>query len=183
MGLRKGKCYNNITRMPFTRKSKKRTKNYIKVVPGTKIPKFNTGDASGYNKGKYKFLVSLIFTEETQLRDNAIESSRMELHKLLEAAMKGSYFLMVRTYPHHVLREHSIGSVAGSDRMTTGMAHSFGKSIGIAARIKSNGKLFSVACSEENISKVRNACNQVKSKIPGKKTVIVEPININNPSG
>lgn len=169
--------------MPFTRKSKKRTKNYIKVVPGTKIPKFNTGDASGYNKGKYKALVSLIFLDEIQLRDNAIESARMELHKLLEGAMKGSYFLMVRAYPHHVLREHSIGSVAGSDRMTTGMAHSFGKSTGIAARIQKKGKLFSVACSEENVPKVRQSYNQVKAKLPGNKTVIVESINISNPSG
>jgi len=181
MPLRKGKCYSGITRKPYTRKSKKRVLNYIKVVPQTKVPRFNSGDSKGFNSGKYKFLVSLITKKEVQLRDNAIESARQEVHKKLEAEMKGNFFLSVRAYPHHVLREHALGSVAGSDRMTTGMAHSFGKSMGIAARLNANQKIFAVACNAENAPKVRKIFDKVRPKIPGDKGITVEPLNIYNP--
>lgn len=180
MPLRKGKCYSKVTKRPFVRKSKKRVLNYIKVVPHTKIPKFNSGDAIGFNSGKYKFLVCLVVKEAIQLRDNSIESARMELMRNLEGYIKGNFLLSVRAYPHHILREHALGSVAGSDRMTTGMAHSFGKSTGVAARMKKNGKVFAVACNAQHIPKVRGFLEGVRPKIPGKLSIVIEPLNISN---
>jgi len=180
MPLRKGKCYTKVTKRPFVRKSKRRILNYIKVVPRTKIPKFHSGDAVGFNSGKYKFLVCLIVKDEIQLRDNTIESARMELMRNLERNIKGNFFLSVRAYPHHILREHSLGSVAGSDRMTTGMAHSFGKSMGVAARMKKKGKIFSIACNEQHIPKVRGFLSGVMPKLPGKLSITVQPLNISN---
>jgi large subunit ribosomal protein L10e len=66
---------------------------------------------------------------------------------------------------------------AGADRMSSGMAHSFGQAIGVAAQIKANSKLFSVFCQEPGIPIARKILSDVKTKIPGKKSIIVEKVN------
>ena len=55
----------------------------------------------------------------------------------INSIMKEFYF-EVKPYPHHMLRENKMLSGAGADRMQTGMAHSFGRTVGRAALVKKN---------------------------------------------
>ncbi len=176
MALRKGHCYTKIKRA-YTRKSKVKSKSYIKTIPPNKVAKYMMGDVAGYYNKKYKYEVSLVILESMQMRDNALEAARQQIHRHLEEKLKGGCFFLLRAYPHHILREHRMLTGAGADRMSSGMAHSFGQAIGIAAQIKGNSKLFSVFCQESGVPVARKILSDVRTKISGKKRIIVEKIN------
>ena len=173
MGLRKGHCYTSEKRS-YTRKSKVKSKSYIKAIPPTKMVKFVMGDSPGFFAGKFSHNVSLVMKEPIQIRDNAMESARMLLNRQLDEKLKGNYYFIVSAYPHHILRENKMLTGAGADRMQTGMAKSFGKPTGVAAQIPENGKVFSIACNKEFIPAVREMLVKIKAKLPGQKSVIVE---------
>ncbi len=175
MGLRKGHCYTTVKRS-YTRKSKVRSKSYVKTIPPLKIAKFSMGDVSGFEQGKYEWKVSLIMNEAIQLRDNAIESARQWGHRALEEKFKGNFYFAVSVYPHHILRENKMLTGAGADRMQTGMQLSFGKPVGVAAQISKGRAIFIVACHKEAIVFVREIFNDIKTKLPGSKSVVVEEI-------
>ena len=176
MGLRKGRCYNQINKLPYTRKSKVKAKSYIKTVPPNKIAKYVMGDISGFFKNRFPVTVSIITLEPIQIRDNAIEASRQVIHRHLEKKIKGDYYFALSAYPHHILRENKMLTGAGADRMQTGMQQSFGKPVGIAARIKAGKKIFTIACNKNAVPIVRKIFTKIRPKIPGKKSIIVEEI-------
>ena len=175
MGLRKAHCYSKPER-PYTRKSKKRIKSYIKTIPPSKIAKYVMGDIQGFNQKKYPFSVSLIALKAVQIRDNALEASRQLILRHLEKKLKGSFYFTLNVYPHQILREHKQAAVAQADRMFQGMALSFGKPVNIAARVSSNTKVFTILCNKEAVPIVRKIVSKVKPKIPGKSTLLVEKI-------
>jgi len=109
-----------------------------------------------------------------QVRDNAIESARQTCIRHMAAFGKTGYFFQIRIFPHHILRENPLASGAGADRLSTGMAHNFGKSIGIAAQVRANQEIFTVWTSRERIPVVRTAMKKAAYKLPFKCTVTVE---------
>lgn len=173
MALRKGHCYTLVKRS-YTRKSKVKSKSYIKTIPPSKIARFCMGDVSGFERGKYTYKVKLIANEPVQIRDNALESARQLAHRALEEKFKGNFYFAVTAYPHHILRENKMLTGAGADRMQTGMQLSFGKPVGVAAQIDKGKAIFTVACHKEAISVVREILNKIKTKLPGDKSVVVE---------
>src|SRR3990172_8991670 len=109
--LRGGKCYRHIKR-PFTRKSRKQEKSFVRGVPGLKIAKFEVGST----KHHFTHSVHLITKNRLQLRHNALESARVAINRYVSKSVGAEAFhLIVRVYPHHVLREHKIMSGAGPD--------------------------------------------------------------------
>ncbi len=57
---------------------------------------------------------------------------------------KTDYKFKIKVYPHHHIRENPLASGAGADRMSTGMKKSFGKVIGLAARVKEGQEVMEV---------------------------------------
>ena len=167
MTLRKGKCYSKSREVPYTRKSKVRTKGYIKAPPQTKIVKFTMGNYQKYRGGGFNYVVKVISREYVQIRDNALEACRLLVHRHLEKDLgKINYMLQVNAYPHHVLRENKMLTGAGADRMSTGMKKSFGKSIGIAARVKVGQVFYSLYLDERNLVLGRQALRKIVHKLP-----------------
>ncbi len=162
--LRKGVCYRNLER-PYTRKSKKREKSYVRGAPYSKIVKFDMGNT----KKEFSYRVKLISKDNVQVRHNALESSRVAVNRvLLRKAGKNNYYLKIKTYPHHVLRENPIAAGAGADRFQTGMSHSFGKPIGLAARIKEGQEVIIVDVEEKHVNVAKTALKQAIYKCPFK---------------
>jgi len=126
MAIRKASAYSKKPNRPFTRKSSRKSKAYIKTVPYSKIVKLRMGDQKSFEENKHKYNLYLVAEEGVLIRDNALESGRMLLHKLLESEAPGMYFMEVKVYPHHMLRENKTAAGAGADRMSTGMTQSFG---------------------------------------------------------
>ncbi len=175
MTLRKGHCSTTVKRAN-TRKSKVKSKSYVKTIPPNKLAKYMMGDVEGFYTGKYKYTVTLIEEDAIQLRDNAIEAARQLLHRHLENKVKGNYFMLLRAYPHHIVREHKMLTGAGADRMSSGMAHSFGQPTGVSAQIKEGGRVISIFCNKDQVQVVREIMHMARTKIPGKKHVLIEEL-------
>ena len=142
MALRKGSAYSKRYARPYTRKSKKRTKSYIKTVPNSKIVKFKMGDLKGFAAGEYPIQIIVRAKENCQIRDNSIEAVRQFFNRFLQTKIGKEFYLEVKIYPHHILRENKMLTGAGADRMQTGMSRAFGKTVGRAALVKPNQVLY-----------------------------------------
>ena len=177
VGLRKGSAYSRKHVVPYTRKSRKKSKAYIKSVPPQNVVKFIMGDEKLYDSGKLPFHITLIADEGLQIRSNALEACRQFINKNLETNFPGQYFFKVAKYPHHVQRENKMITGAGADRMQTGMQLSFGKPMGRAAILKKGDEIFFMALPNRKAdSMARLSVNQIRSKLPGKKRVVSEEI-------
>ena len=177
MALRKASSYSRKYTRPYTRKSKKKSKNYIKTVPQQKIVKFIMGNLQDYRQKKLKFVLKLIVAENVLVRDTALEAMRQYVHKQLDEEYPGQYYLEVRVFPHHILRENRVLTGAGADRMQTGMQQSFGTTIGRAAIVKSGHEILVVAVPTEKARAFAvKIISRIKSKIPGHTRLQIEQI-------
>ena len=173
--LRKANAYSKRIVVPFTRISKKKSKSFIKVVPPQKIVKFTMGDYSGYQKGKFPHELTVVSTENVQIRHNSLESCRQYINKQLDKKFLGQYMLKIIPFPHHVQRENKMLTGAGADRMQTGMQLSFGKSMGKAAIIKKGSKIMVLAlATPKGVIFARGLIQQIRSKLPGHIKVLYE---------
>lgn len=169
MALRPAKCYRKIER-PYTRQSKKRPKKgYVKGVPYPKITKFEIGNA----RKKFSGNASLVSEGAAQIRHNALEASRVSMNKVLTDSLgEEGYFLKILIYPHHVMRENPLATGAGADRYQTGMRRSFGKPIGLAARVKERQRLMEVRFNRGKEASVKRALKIASSKLPVKCRIV-----------
>ncbi|MCH7568089.1 MAG: 50S ribosomal protein L16 [Nanoarchaeota archaeon] len=175
--LRKASAYSKKKARPYTRKSKKKSKSYIKVIPQNKIVKYNLGNIKSYQEGKFKYVVRFIANEKVQIRDNAIEACRQLLNKTLERKIPNQYYFGIKVFPHHILRNNKTAAGAGADRLSSGMKHSFGIIEGRAAIVKPGKEIFIVACETEQGARIaRQAMTMIKSKVPCKSIIRFQKI-------
>ncbi len=160
--LRKASAYRKIER-PYTRKSRYKTHNFVRAQPSSKIIRYVMGNP----KKKFDITVNLISKESIQLRHNCIESARQTSNRFMEQSFgKEGYHFVIRMYPHHILRENPLAAGAGADRMSTGMKHSFGKSISIAAQVFAGKTIMSLSVSASGIVNARHALKRASYKLP-----------------
>lgn len=161
--LRPGKCYTKHER-PNTRIAiRVPRKSYVKGVPASKIHQFEVG-----KKGDYSLVFHLISGKDVQMRSNCLEAARIAATKYLNTQLGDGFFLKIRVYPHHILRENPLATGAGADRFSSGMRKSFGKNIGQAARVKENQKVISVYAHANKERIVKEALRRAARKLPGK---------------
>jgi large subunit ribosomal protein L10e len=172
--LRKFVCYRGLER-PNTRKSKFRKKSFVRGNPALKIVKFNFGNLSA----AFPVRMDLRTKSALQVRDNALEASRMTCVKLLEKVLgKNGFRLQVRVYPHHIFREHALATGAGADRFSTGMAHSFGKPAGNACQLKAKQIIISVYLNEATLPTAKEALRKAKNKLPMECTITTTKLKV-----
>lgn len=159
--LRPGRSYRNWD-MPYTRKSKYKSKNYVKMSQLPKITQYHSGNLSREFDKKI-----LLLSERTlQLRDNAIEAGRIVANKYLTDTIGDQNFhLVVVTYPHNILKEHKLATGAGADRFSSGMQKSFGKPIGLAARISAGDRIFEIHVPNEHVVAGKLAASKIGKKL------------------
>jgi large subunit ribosomal protein L10e len=173
--LRKASTYSKMKALPYTRVSRKKSKSYIKVVPPQKIVKFTMGNSTLYNQGAFPHILNVITTENVQIRHNALEAVRQNIHRKLDKEFPGQYYFKVIPFPHHIQRENKMLTGAGADRMQTGMQLSFGKSVGKAALLKKGqGILLLALANEKVLIKTRECLRQVRPKLPCHIKIIYE---------
>ena len=179
MALRKASSYSRKKVRPFTRRSRSKQKAYIKTVPPIKIAKFSMGNLKAYQEGKHAFGVRLIADEKVQIRDNSLEACRMFVSKVLDRDALGQYYFAVKVYPHHILRENKTAAGAGADRLSSGMKHSYGISIGRAAIVNAGKEVFFVSCENEKTARIaRDALQEIKAKLPCRSRILFEKVKL-----
>ena len=159
---RKGVAYRKLER-PYTRFSKFSAQSYVRARPVSRVVRYDMGA-----EGKpFDYSLFLISKQGLQIRDIAIESARQTSNRMLEKKLtKTDYKMKLLLYPHHVLRENPLAAGAGADRMSTGMAHSFGKPIGIAAQIKAGKKIMRIDVNTQHLEVGRSAMKKAQYKLP-----------------
>lgn len=165
VGLRKGTCYRRMEK-PYTRHSKYKKKNYIRTIPPHKIARFEMG-----NKDKLKtasHIIKLISAGSLQIRSNSLESARLIVNRNFENKILGNYFLRLNVFPHHALRENKMIGGAHADRLQTGMAHSFGKVVAMAAQVKKGSPILIAWVDKDKLEIAKDALEKAAPKLPGK---------------
>ncbi len=162
MPLRPARCYTGLKKPPYTRRE------YIQGVPPPKISKFVMGNPHV----NYDCILYLKAIEAAQIRHNALEAARVMAHKYLSRNIGDmNYTLIIRTYPHHVLRENKMMAFAGADRLQDGMRLAFGKPIGTAARVFPGTIIIEIRSMKSFINHLKEAARRASSKLPVKTAI------------
>lgn len=168
--LRKACAYRKLER-PYTRKSKYRAKSYVRANPHNLIVKYEMGDTTR----QFPVRVKLVSKAALQVRHNALESARKSSNRILETKLgKSGYRFSIRVFPHHVLRENPLAGGAGADRMSTGMAHPFGKPIGLAAQVKQGKTILEVGVEAKDVDTAKLAMKRANTKFACGTKIVVE---------
>jgi large subunit ribosomal protein L10e len=151
--------YREISKPPYTRRE------YITGIPGSKIAQHAMGNLET-DEEDYPVQISLVTEEECQLRHGSLEASRLSANRhLLKELGQDNYKMILRKFPHHVIRENKQATGAGADRVSDGMRQAFGKVVGTAARIPRNDRIFTAWCQPEDADVVKDALRRSYNKI------------------
>lgn len=160
--------YRDIDKPPYTRKE------YITGIPGSKIAQYKMGSVDAEPED-YPVQISLSVDEACQLRHGALEAARLSANRhLIKELGEGNYKMILRKFPHHVLRENKQATGAGADRVSDGMRLSFGKVVGTAARIQTGDRVFTAWCDVDEAPVVKEAFRRAYNKISPPCTITVE---------
>ena len=172
--IRPGRCYHHINKMAYTRISKKRPKKgYVKGVPVSKIHHFETGDAK--HLSSFPLVYDIVTMMDRQMRSNCLEAARQSATKYLTAKLgDNGFFLKVRIFPHHVLREKALATGAGADRFSQGMRMSFGRPANQAARVKAGQKIITARAPAGKDAEIKEALRRATMKLPGNCRIVLD---------
>ena len=92
---------------------------------------------------------------------------------MVKIAGKKSFHMRVRVHPYHVIRINKMLSVAGADRLQTGMRGAYGKPAGKVARVNVGQILISVRTVNRHRATAVEALRRSMYKFPGRQKVIV----------
>jgi len=160
--------YRDIDKPAYTRR------DYITGIPGSKIAQHSMGDLQA-DPEDYPVQISLVSEEAVQLRHGSLESSRLSANRhLLKTLGEGNYKMLLRKFPHQILRENKQATGAGADRVSDGMRQSFGKIVGTAARMGADEQIFTAYCTAEQAPVVKEAFRRAYNKISPPCRIVVE---------
>ncbi len=164
MGIRPGRSIRDTDKVAWTRFSRSNPRrSFIKAMPHKNLNVFRMGQM----KGDFDMTVHLMCDDAVITRANSTESARQTANKWLEKNLLGSYYFIVRVFPHHVIRENKMIAGAGADRLQKGMRQSFGRPTHRAARIDKDRAIFTVHSYKKNIANVQEAFRRARKKLSG----------------
>jgi len=168
MSEKPASMYREIDGPAYTRRE------YITGIPGSKIAQHQMGDKNAEPED-YPIQISLVVEEECQIRHGSLEASRLSANRhMLKNVGENNYKMILRKFPHHVLRENKQATGAGADRVSDGMRQSFGKVVGTAARIQKGDRVFTCWCDVEDAEHAKEAFRRAYNKISPPARIHVE---------
>jgi len=166
MGRRPARCYRYQKNKPYIKS------RYCRGVPESKIRIYDVG-AKKAPVDQFPFVAHLVCDEKQQISSEALEACRVAINKHLTKTIgKDAYHIRIRAHPFHVLRANKMLSCAGADRLSSGMRHSYGKPIGVAARVDIGQVLLSVRSKDSSEKHVVEAIRRGKFKFAGRQKIL-----------
>jgi len=166
MGRRPSRCYRYQKNKPYIKS------RYCRGVPESKIKIFDVG-AKKAPVDQFPFVAHLVCDEKQQISSEALEACRVAVNKHLGKNIgKDAFHIRIRAHPFHVLRANKMLSCAGADRLSSGMRHSYGKPIGVAARVDIGQVLLSVRAKDSAEPHVIEAIRRGKFKFAGRQKIL-----------
>lgn len=166
MGRRPARCYRYQKNKPYIKS------RYCRGVPDSKIRIYDVGNKKA-PVDLFPFVAHLVCDEKQQISSEALEACRVCINKYLGKMVgKDAYHIKMRAHPFHVLRANKMLSCAGADRLSSGMRHSYGKPIGVAARVDIGQILLSVRAKDAAEPHVIEAIRRGKFKFAGRQKIL-----------
>ncbi|EED12675.1 50S ribosomal protein L10e, putative [Talaromyces stipitatus ATCC 10500] len=167
MVRRPARCYHYCKNKPFPKS------RFNRGVPDHKIRFFDTGRKKA-TVDDFPCCIHLVSSEYEQLSSEALEAALICANKyLVKTAGKESFHLRIRVHPYHTTRINKMLSVAGADRLQTGMRGTWGKPVGKVARVNVDQILVSVRTTDRHRLVAIEALRRSMYKFPGRQKVIV----------
>mmetsp|Transcript_37792 Transcript_37792/g.82813 ORF Transcript_37792/g.82813 Transcript_37792/m.82813 type:complete len:218 (+) Transcript_37792:562-1215(+) len=166
MGRRPARCYRYQKNKPYIKS------RYCRGVPDSKIRIYDVGNKKA-PVDLFPFVAHLVCDEKQQISSEALEACRVCINKyLVKMVGKDAYHIRMRAHPFHVLRANKMLSCAGADRLSSGMRHSYGKPIGVAARVDIGQILLSVRGKDASEPHIIEAIRRGKFKFAGRQKIL-----------
>jgi large subunit ribosomal protein L10e len=160
--------YRDIDKPSYTRRE------YITGIPGSKIAQHKMGNVDA-DPDDYPVQISLQVEESLQIRHGSLEAARLSANRhLIKELGEKNYKMILRKFPHQVLRENKQATGAGADRVSDGMRQSFGKIVGTAARIQQGERVFTIWCHPNQAAAAKDALRRSYNKMSPPCRVVVE---------
>lgn len=157
MARKPNRMYRQIKGQSYTRHE------YTGGIPAPRITQFHMGNKDGVFPVKYTIKAK----ETCQIRHTALEAARIVTNKYIQkVAGAANYRLVIRVYPHQILRENKQATGAGADRVSQGMRRAFGKNIGTAARVKIGQELMTISVPPQFETQAKIALRKASQKLP-----------------
>ena len=169
-------CYSKWTRRPYQHKrSANHRREYARGGSQSKIVRFWGG-----NKEKdwadWDLVVGLKVNHQIQISSNSLEAIRITINSSLQKSVgRLNFRVRIRPKPFQKIRENRMLAFAGADRVQSGMRNSFGRSMGVAARVRAGQIIVDVGTSIKDLPLVRDRLRVASMKISSScQTVILE---------
>ncbi len=149
--------YRQIKGQAYTRRE------YMGGVPASRVSQYVMGNS----QGDFPVTLTLKVKNRVQIRHTSIEAGRIAANKVLTAqAGSANYQMVVRAFPHVVLRENKLATGAGADRVSSGMRQGFGKTVGTAARLERNQAILTIQVPVDKVAVAKDALWRASMKFP-----------------
>lgn len=139
-------------------------------MPAAKMHQFNMGETNN----NFNTTLKLVARSPAQIRDNALEASRIVATNFLEKKLPKAYYVKYLLFPHQIIRQKPIAQGAGADRYSRGMKLAFGKPTSRAVQIHKEQALLILKVDENNIVLAKEALKKASLKLPIPMRIVVE---------
>ena len=159
MSEKPASMYRELSKPSYTRR------DYVTGIPGSKIAQHNMGNLQT-DPQDYSVHISLRLEEECQIRHGSLESARLSANRvMLKEVGQENYKMVLRKFPHQILRENKQATGAGADRVSDGMRQAFGKVVGTAARVQNGERVFTIYCDPADADVAKDALRRAYNKM------------------
>ncbi len=149
--------YRQIKGQAYTRRE------YMGGVPASRVSQYVMGNSTA----EFPVTLTLKVKNRVQIRHTSIEAGRIAANKVLVANCGSpNYQMVVRAFPHVVLRENKLATGAGADRVSSGMRQGFGKTVGTAARLERNQAILTVSVPADKVAVAMDSLWRASMKFP-----------------
>ncbi|MFX1308056.1 MAG: 50S ribosomal protein L16 [Promethearchaeota archaeon] len=168
------RCYSKFDSRPFQyKRSSNRRREYARGGTQSKIVRFWGGNKD-LPWEQWELVIGLKVNQQVQISSNALEAIRITINSVLQKDLgRLNFRLRVRPKPFHKIRENRMLAFAGADRVQSGMRNSFGRSIGVAARVRAGQVIAEVGTYIKNLQLVRERLRVASMKIPCSCQIVV----------
>ena len=159
-------CYSKWTRRPYQHKrSSNRRREFARGGAQSKIVRF-WGGAKEIPWEDWELIVGLKVDKQIQISSNALEAIRISINGSLQKHIgRNNFRLRIRPKPFQKIRENRMLAFAGADRVQSGMRNSFGRSIGVCARVRAGSIITDIGCHLKDLPLIRDRLRVASMKI------------------
>lgn len=167
-------CYSKWTRRPYQHKrSANHRREYARGGSQSKIQRY-WGGSKEVPWEEWDLVIGLKVDKQIQISSNSLEAIRITINGALQKYIgRNNYRFRVRSKPFQKYRENKMMSVAGADRIQTGMRNSFGRSTGVCARVRAGSIVCEVGTPIKHLALVRDRMRVASMKVPCSCSIVV----------